>query len=171
MHLKISFAWAFALGLLAATIAHATTVQRLALEDLAKRADHIVAGRVRSSKTFWNANGKLILTTYTIRVDETIKGRPAQTLEVTTIGGRIGDVQLYVSGMPSLEQDEHVVLFTEPSGSYEVVLGLSQGKFRIENGDVVNDSRALSFSDGGPGKAVRLPIAKFKNQIRSILAR
>jgi hypothetical protein len=169
MHLRISLACALALGVLTATIAQATTVQRLALEDLVKKAHHIVAGRVRESRTSWNANGKLILTTYTIEVDDNIKGQFSQTLEVTTIGGKIGDLELHVSGMPPLEKDEHVVLFTELSGSYEVVLGLSQGKFRVENGEVLNDSRALSFADGRPGKSVRFPAETFKNQIRSIL--
>jgi hypothetical protein len=170
VHLKISVFCAFALGVLTATIAQATTVQRLGLEDLVKKAHHIVAGRVRNSRTFWSANGKLILTTYTIDVDENMKGPAAQIFEVTTIGGKIGNLELHVSGMPYLEKDERVVLFTESSGSYEVVLGLSQGKFRLENGEVLNDSRALSFADGRPGKAERLPVETFKNRIRSILA-
>ncbi len=169
--LKILFAQAFTLVLLSFTIAEATTVQRLALEDLVKKAHYIVAGRVRNSRTFWNSSGKLILTTYTIDVDERIKGSSPQVFEVTTVGGKLGDVELHVSGMPVLEKDENVVLFTEPSGSYEVVLGLSQGKFKIENGEIFSDSRALSFADGGPGKAVRLPVETFKNQVRSILSR
>ena len=37
-----------------ATLLKATTVQRLGLEDLVKKAHHIVAGKVRNSKTFWS---------------------------------------------------------------------------------------------------------------------
>jgi hypothetical protein len=162
---------AFVLILFASAAGNATTVQRLGLEDLAKRARHIVAGRVVESRTHWSDNGKLILTSYTIEVDETIKGPSPRTFELTTIGGKIGSLELHVSGMPSFEKGENIVVFTEPSGTYEVVLGLGQGKFTVENGEVSNDISDLSFPDGRPGTGLRLPVATFKNQIRNILSR
>ena len=149
----------------------ATTVQRLALEDLVRKAHHIVSGRVRDSRTYWSSNGKLILTDYTIEVDESIKGNSPRLFPITTIGGKIGTLELHVSGMPSFHNGENVVLFTEASGSYEVVLGMEQGKFNVENGEAFNDVGTLSFADGRPGKPVRIPVQTFKNQIRSILAR
>ena len=161
----------FALILLGATFARATTVQRLALEDLVKKARHIVAGKVRDSRTYWSDNRKLILTSYTIEVDESIKGQSPRTFEVTTIGGKIGDLELQVSGMPSFVENENILVFTEASGSYEVVIGLAQGKFNVENGEVFNDIAGLSFPDGRPARPLRLPIETFKRQIRSILTR
>ena len=157
--------------LLAVSGLKATTVQRLALEDLVRKAHHIVAGKVRDSRTYWSGNGKLILTDYTIEVDESIKGNPPRLFHITTVGGKIGTLELRVSGMPSFHNDENVVLFTEASGSYEVVLGMEQGKFSVEHGEAFNDVGTLSFPDGRPGKPVRLPVQTFKNQIRSILAR
>src|SRR2546429_4031139 len=121
---KRNISFALALVLLAVTFVHGTTVQRLNLEDLVKKAHHIVSGKVRNSRTYWSDNGKLILTNYTIEVDETIKGRSPQTFELTTVGGKIGSRELHVSGMPSFEKGENIVVFTEFSGSYEVVLGL-----------------------------------------------
>ena len=168
---KIKSLAAVAGMLLAVASVQATTVQRLGLEDLARKAHHIVAGKVRQSKTYWSSNGKLILTDYTIEVDERIKGNSPRLFHVTTVGGKIGTLELHVSGMPSFHNDENVLLFTEASGSYEVVLGMGQGKFSVENGEVFNDVGTLSFPDGRPGKAVRLPVQTFKNQIRSILAR
>jgi hypothetical protein len=164
---KISFAFAFIL--FASTLAYATTVQRLAFEDLVKKAQHIVAGKVRDSRTYWNSNRKLILTSYTVEVDETIKGQSQRTFELTTIGGKIGDLELRVSGMPSFEKGENIVVFTEPSGPYQVVLGLGQGKFTVENGQVSNDISDLSFPDGRPGTGLKLPVETFKNRIRNIL--
>jgi hypothetical protein len=154
-----------------AGIMQATTVQRLTLEDLVKRAHHIVSGKVRQSKTYWSSNGKLILTDYTIEVAESIKGQSSGLIQITTIGGKMGTIELHVSGMPAFQKDENVVLFTEPSGPYEVVLGLEQGKFRVENGQIFNNAGSLSFADGRPGKGVRIPVDTFKNQVRSILAR
>jgi hypothetical protein len=165
-----SVSFVLALMLLAGEFAYSTTVQRLELEELVKKAHHIVVGKVRNSTTHWSNNGKLILTDYAVEVEENIKGQSSRLLQVTTIGGKIGDLELNVSGMPSFQKDESVLLFTESSGSYEVVLGLGQGKFHLENGEVFNDVAALSFPDGRPGNAVKLPIETFKNRIRRILA-
>jgi hypothetical protein len=156
--------------LLAVASVQATTVQRLTLDDLVRKAHHILAGKVRQSRTYWSSNGKLILTDYTIEVDERIKGDSPRLFRVTTIGGKLGTMELHVSGMPSFRNDESVVLFTEPSGSYEVVVGLEQGKFNVENGEVFNEVGTLSFPDGRPGKPLRLPVETFKKQIRTILA-
>ena len=169
--MKHKISLAIVLTLFAATVLQATTVQRLALEDLVKKAHHIVSGKVRDSRTFWSDNGKLILTSYTIDVDENIKGQNPRTLELTTIGGKIGGLELHVSGMPSFEKGESTILFTESSGSYEVVLGLGQGKFTIENGEVSNNVTDLAFPDGRPGTAVRMPVETFKTRIRTILTR
>ena len=168
---KKNIPFALAALLIAVAPLCATTVQRLSLEDLAKRASRIVGGTVRDSKTFWSNNGKLILTNYVIDVDESIKGQYARTIEVTTVGGRIGGVELHVSGMPSFTKGETIVVFTESSGSYEVVLGLGQGKFKVENGEVSNQVTDLSFPDGRAGQQLILPIGTFKNRIRTILGR
>src|SRR5436190_21710149 len=80
--------------------AHATTVERLNLDSLVKKSNRIVIGKVRSSRTYWSSNGKLILTNYTFDVQETIKGQPARTVELTTIGGTLGELTLHVAGRP-----------------------------------------------------------------------
>src|SRR5215510_4277187 len=95
-----------ALFLLLASVCQGTTVQRLGLEDLVKKAHRIVIGKVSNSRTYWSPDRKLILTNYTIRVNENMKGQPASTIEVTTVGGKIGDMELYVAGMPSFQQGE-----------------------------------------------------------------
>lgn len=154
-----------------ATSSYATTVQRLGLEDLVKRAHSIVVGRVIGSRTYWSSNGKLIFTNYTIQVDERIKGQPARTVEVTTIGGKIGGIELHVAGMPSFQNGENAVVFIEESAGFQTVLGLSQGKFAVTNGEVMNSAADLSFPDGRPATRTRMPLQDFKNQIRNILSR
>lgn len=150
---------------------YATTVQRLGLEDLVKRANTIVVGRVTNSRTYWNSNRKLIFTNYTIQVDESIKGQAGHSLEVTTIGGKIGDVELHVAGMPAFQNGESAVVFVEQSGGFQTVLGLSQGKFTVTNGEVRNNLGDLSFPDGRPGISTRMPLQTFKDQIRRILSK
>src|SRR5215510_16399716 len=119
---RILLLLAFALSL--STITHATTVERLNLDGLVKKSNRIVIGRVRNSRTYWSSNGKLILTNYTIDVQETIKGPAAPTVELTTIGGTIGDITLHVAGMPVFGTDENAVVFVENTGSYSTVVGL-----------------------------------------------
>src|SRR5437870_5001020 len=79
----------------------ATTVERLSLEELTVRSQGIVEGVVRGSRTYWSPDGRLILTSTTIDVTDAIKGQAVRTVEVTTVGGQIGDTVLHVGGMPA----------------------------------------------------------------------
>lgn len=143
----------------------ATTVERLTLDDLVRKAQSIVQGKVRGSRTHWSSNGKTILTTYTIDVEETIKGYSARTVELTTVGGKIGDLTLFVSGMPAFQKGEDAVVFIEKSGVFSTVVGLSQGKFSIERGEVSNSLMNLSFADGRGGVPLKMQLNEFKYQI------
>jgi hypothetical protein len=90
---------------------------------------------------------KLILTSYTIDVRK--PSRPDRThSELTTIGGKIGDLTLHVAGMPVFAKDESAVVFVENTGAYSTVVGLAQGKFAVSNGEVSNDVIGLDFPDG-----------------------
>jgi hypothetical protein len=168
---KIFFLSALFLILLTTGRFYATTVERLGLEDLVKKAHTIVIGKVIGSRTYWSTEKKFILTDYTIEVDESMKGQAASSIAVTTIGGKIDDLELYVSGMPSFQKGENAVLFVEQSGAYQTVVGLGQGKFTITNGEVANSVGDLSFPDGAPGRAVKMPLQTFKTQIRNFLNR
>jgi hypothetical protein len=162
---------AVCLILLAVCSTYATTVERLGLEDLVKKAGSIVVGRVSSVRTYWSANGKLILTDYTVEVDETLKGQAARRIAVTAVGGKIGDLELHVSGMPAFQQGESAVIFIEQSGAYQTVVGLNQGRFTVTNGEVANKLGGLSFPDGRPGTTLKMPLQEFKAQIRTFLNR
>jgi hypothetical protein len=152
-----------------AQLSHATSVERLGLEDLTRKARTIVVGRVTGSRTYWSPDKKYILTDYTIAVAENVKGRSPGTISITTIGGRIGDVELYVSGMPFFERGENAVLFIEQSSAYQTIVGLRQGKFKITNGEVANSVDGLSFPDGRPGNPVKMPLETFKTRIRNLI--
>jgi hypothetical protein len=171
MFRKIVLLFAFSLIFINATQSHATTVERLGLEDLVKKAHTIVVGKIAGSRTYWSADKKFILTDYTVNVSERIKGQGSRTIAVTTVGGKIGDIELYVSGMPSFDKDEDAVLFIETTGAYETVVGLGQGKFTVLNGEVMNKLGGLSFPDGRPGTPMKMPLENFKTQIRAFLNR
>jgi hypothetical protein len=157
--------------LLALGTSYATTVERLGLEDLVKKARNIVIGKVTESRTYWSADRKFILTDYVIDVDENLKGQSSKRTTITTVGGKIGDLELHVSGMPSFQTGENTVVFVEQSGTYQTVVGLGQGKFTVVNGEVANGVDGLSFSDARRGNAVKMPLQTFKAQIRTLLSR
>jgi hypothetical protein len=154
-----------------ATPLRATVVQRLNLDALVSRADSIIIGRVLDSSASWSKDGKLILTHTTVAVQEGLKGSPAKTVTVTTIGGQIGKTILHVSGMPSFEHDETAVIFLEKSGDYSTVLGLNQGKFSVKNGEVSNAINGLTFNEVVAAKAMRMPLDELKRQIQQRLHR
>jgi hypothetical protein len=151
------------------TVSTATTVERLTLEELAKRSHGIVHGVVRGSRTYWSPDGKLILTNTTIEVTEAIKGQASRTVEVTTVGGQIGDTVLHVGGMPAFSAGENTIVFVESSRGYLTVLGLGQGKFTVANGEVANSVSELTFPDGRPSRVTRMPVQAFKSEIRSMV--
>ena len=146
--------------------ANATTVRRLSFADLVNKAEVIVAAQVIDSRTYRTGDGKLILTSYTVQVGETIKGNASPTVTITTIGGKLGNTTLRVSGMPQFENGENAILFLEHSGAYTTVVGLGQGKFRITNGEVSNMVTGLSFSDGGTAGPIKMTADEFKRQIK-----
>src|SRR5262249_865717 len=151
--------------------ARATTVERLNLDGLVKKSNRIVVGKVRSSRTYWSSNGKVILTSYTIDVQETIKGTAARTVELTTIGGTIGDLTLHVAGMPVFDKDENAVIFLESTGVYSTVVGMGQGKFTGTNGEVSNKLSGLEFADGRQARSTRMPLTAFKRQLKLSMER
>jgi len=144
----------------------ATSVRRLSFEELIQTASTIVEGSVVDSRTYRTGDGKLILTSYTINVQENLKGSSGSTLTVTTVGGRIGNTILHVAGVPVFQPGEKAVLFLEKTGMYTTVVGLNQGKFAISNGAVSNSSAGLSFPDGGPATPLKMPLDEFKRQIK-----
>jgi hypothetical protein len=152
-------------------LSRATTVERLTLEDLTRRSQSIVQGVVRGSRTYWAPDRKLIFTSTTIEVTEAIKGQSPRIVEVTTVGGRIGDTVLHVGGMPAFTQGENTIVFVERSSGYLTVLGLGQGKFTVSNGEVANSPSELAFPDGRPARTTRMPVQTFKSEIRSIVDR
>jgi len=150
-----------------AILANATTVRRLTFDDLVSKASTIVQGHVINTNTAWTDDHKLILTTYTLAVDERLKGATGQqTVTVTSIGGQVGNKILHVSGMPAFAQGESAVVFLEQSGKYSTVVGLSQGKFSVRDGQVANSTAGLDFSGGASATAIKMPIDEFKRQIR-----
>lgn len=162
----MKFRWCLILALLLSVQAEATTVQRLSMDDLVSKSRSIVVGTVRTARTHWSNDGRLILTSYDIDVQETLKGPRSRSVTISVLGGTIGNLTLHVAGMPAFEVDERAVVFIENTGAYSTVLGLGQGKFSISNGEVFNHVSDLEFTDGRRGSRLRMPFDEFRDEIR-----
>lgn len=162
---RYAFLFTFALSAIVAPL-YATSVQRLSFDELVLKAQTIVEGSVIDAQTYRSPDGKLIFTRYTVNVEESLKGSPAKTVIVTTVGGRIGNTVLHVSGMPVFQSGERAVLFLEQAGAYTTVVGLNQGRFTLSNGEISNGVTGLSFAGGGPGRPLKMPLDEFKRQVR-----
>ena len=145
----------------------ATIVERLDMDGLVASSHTIVAGTVEVSETRWTPDRRVIVTQTRIRVDESFKGTPGDELVVTTLGGTIDGITLYVAGMPTFEENEEAVVFVEGDGPYRTVVGLAQGKFHIEAGMVANDLSDLEFPGGVSGAGTRMTFEAFREEIRN----
>ena len=125
-----------ALTLAAPVRAHASSARVLPFDDMVGLADEIVVGEVEKSEARWQ--GKLIFTTVTVRVDESLKGQPGARIEITQPGGTAvhpvlkAPVRMDVAGESTLQAGERVVLFVERRRpTLRLIVGGAQGRFTI----------------------------------------
>ncbi|MBK8009898.1 MAG: hypothetical protein IPK13_00990 [Deltaproteobacteria bacterium] len=174
-------------GFFAPSLAEATVMVPLSIEDLSEKADAIVRGRVVNDYAAWDAAHQQISTYTEVTLTETMLAPSSlgASFVVRTLGGIVGDVGMHVSGEPTFTLGEDVLVFLARVGdepnSFRV-LGMSQGKYQIEvegKGRLVAvaDVRGIAFirppsmaaaaSDGAAlePRPARIPYADLKARI------
>jgi hypothetical protein len=123
-----------ALTLVVSSAAHATTMVPLDLHALALRADRVVLGTVLASESKWTADHGTIYTEVTLRVDRSYKGalKEGDTFMVRREGGTSGGIGMHVFGAAHFDVGEQAVVFVEKRGGASYVVGMAQGKMRVE---------------------------------------
>ncbi|HTC78813.1 MAG TPA: hypothetical protein VK657_09360 [Terriglobales bacterium] len=130
MRLRWSLAWA-----LLASLAAATSLRPISVEQLAQRSQLIVEARALTSYARWNPQHTLIFTYTEFRPLRALKGTLATPLIVKQLGGSAGGYTQHVAGVRRWQPGDEAVLFLRPSAAADgsmIVVGLSQGDFRIE---------------------------------------
>jgi hypothetical protein len=112
--------------------ARASSVIQAELPELTATADVIARGTVKKIESRWTTDHRRIVTDVEIEVLESLKGSPGTKVVVQQPGGVVGDIGQKVSGLASFEPNEEVVVFLERRGSKYEIVGLSQGKYRVE---------------------------------------
>jgi hypothetical protein len=167
-----------ACSLLAMTL-QATTLERLALDEMIQKSTEIVRGRVVSAGGA--RRGAMIYTQARIQVTEWWKGKQAGTIDVYVPGGVYGGERQIISGSPQLREGYEYVLFlwTGRSGMTQVI-GLSQGVFdlKFEQADrAVQAFRAASTETMIDAQTrepvvdtpVRMRVSELRDRVKSVL--
>ena len=114
MHVRRLLLTGLAIGLaLLSPRVLATTVEPPSFDSLVSRADFVVRAVVKSATPEWHeADGKrYISTVLELEVRDVIKGTPPSPLVLTLLGGRIGEAEFTVTGMPIFEVGDESILF------------------------------------------------------------
>jgi hypothetical protein len=121
----------FALLMLVASCAWATTLEQLSVEQMIQQSSAIVRAKVTGS--FAATRNGNIYTYYRLQVVENLKSTTPANAEVAVPGGTLGRMTQSVAGAPELRSGAEYVLFlwTSKSGLTQII-GLSQGAFDVK---------------------------------------
>ncbi len=115
--------------------------------EMIQKSDDIVIATGVSVLSGRTAGGSIV-TRYTLRVAETLKGgRGVGThLVLTESGGEVGDEAWMVPGAPEYQPGERYLVFTTANRDFEpVTFGMSLGQFRLLNQDARNLALRVSI--------------------------
>ena len=104
---------------------------RATLEQLAEGSVSAVIARVGASRVETEEGMKRIWTVVSLDVEETLLGPKLTELEVSVVGGQVGEVEQHVHGTPELERGTRVALFLWRDGERMRVLGMAQGCLHV----------------------------------------
>ena len=166
-------------GILLAPFASASTFVAIDSATLIERSDRVIEGRVVALESFWNENGRVIVTEAVIRISETILGAPTSELRVRVPGGTVGDFRVEASGFPKFAEGQHVLLFLEADASTgaNTVVGHQQGHFevveRLDGVSVavpqIDEGASLFRPDGTLMRASQsTELGEFKSRVRNL---
>lgn len=144
--------------------------------EMIQRADDIVVAVAESSVVERNHRGGIV-TRYTLRVEETIKGprHAGQQLTLTELGGVFGDEAKIIAGVPRYATGERYLVFTSTNADLEpVTYGLSLGQFHL----AAHDGRVLAVREAIHGFDRNFEVhreesrdaARFTSYIRDVVA-
>lgn len=140
----------------AALVAHAATLIRLTDAELVSHGEQIVLGTVSRVSTSWedpDGDGtSQIYTTIELKVEQALSGnaRPGETVTFRQLGGRIGNIEFNIPGIPKFSEGASTLVFLEGSltnPNYSPVVGLAQGRWHVRRDNDGTRFARRDFSD------------------------
>lgn len=170
-----------ALVLLAAPVL-ASTFVAFDSERMVGESDTVVQGRVIGVESFWDDQGRIIVSEARVLVEEAILGAPESIVLVRTPGGSVGSFMVEAHGFPKLERGAEVILFLDRAradGTRQLV-GHQQGHFGVvERLDgvrmavpAIEDGVRFLLPSGRPmPEPQSIEVEELKNRVRGIAER
>jgi hypothetical protein len=129
--------------------ARSTVLVPMNTEDLTRRADLVVVGKVQAVLARVEGEQAPSFSYVVVSVTETLKGPKTAAVTLKLLGGQTGDdpKTARMAGVPKFLPGEPTVLFLssrpEESARYYNVVGWSQGKLGLADSDTLQDGRKL----------------------------
>lgn len=168
-------AWALLVLTLLISMGHPVqaVMSGLTTEELVSEADLVVDGTVEQVVSRWSQDGRVIVSSATVAVIETVRGKTAKRyVTVEYPGGEIGDVGMKVSDMQPFNTGESVLLFlrvlrTSSEGEVHRLVGKAQGKYVIGKDSIARKS-GYSLVGGNEIVDDDIDINELKRKVRNV---
>jgi hypothetical protein len=148
---RLVFAIASLVGLAAVPL-HGTTVVPPAFDQLVGQSDYIVRAVVKSitpEMQYAGANRRII-TKVELEVLEVLAGNPPSPLVLIMPGGKIGDEEMLVDGVPKYTVGEENIFFVKGNGrQFCPLVAMMHGSYAVKR-DASTGSRYMTRSNGEP---------------------
>jgi hypothetical protein len=124
--------------------ASATMLEVWDTAKLTQESKSVQIGEVTSRYSSWDPEKKMIYTYVNLRVDQTLKGKPAQEVQIRLPGGEADGIRMIVHGVASFGNQERAVVFLQnDADGAPVVVGMAQGKYRIIRNKATGEETAV----------------------------
>lgn len=177
-------AFAVCAGLLLLSVAaQATVLIPIEFRELVATSSAIVHGRVTDARSVFVDERRSVDTFVTVAVEDYLKGNLGEYVTFRVPGGEAGRYRTVFVGAPQFARGDEVVLFLKAtSGRVPVVVGLSQGVFRVlpEPGSgrrLVTTPVVMSRKGEMPQRVIRgdparrpISIETFSDAVRQVMA-
>jgi hypothetical protein len=167
-----------ALAVVASTLAapvSAMVVVPANFGEMVAASQTVVHGQVIDLRAFETNGRRGIETLVTVRVVDSLKGSPGETVSFRVPGGEVGRYRRVIVGAPQFARGDEVVLFLKGSApNLPVPFGLSQGVYRVVRG-ADGGATVTPLVHSEPGRLQRgdparrpLSLAAFATRVRAL---
>ena len=155
-------------------VVRASTVILMELDALVSESDSIVQGVIEGVESRWE--GDYVFTYATVRIDDPLKGDRSRTLTIRQVGGRVGELEVRVAGMPRFEPGMALILFLTDSGNGTFhVTGMNQGSYVVNQDYAISNITGVDLVNPKSGvvdqtsSVTRVGVEAFKSRIRGLV--
>ena len=150
-------------------------VELMSVREMAASSPDIVVATVAERQSRWNGPHTLILTEYTLRIEERLRGTAPDRLSITVPGGTLGEIADDTCISVRLQPGVRYLLFLDDLShpTLTPILGAEQGVFREVPREVPGTQAAAAGSGSVPLTFKGKPVTfrDFVGAVRSLAAR